>query len=760
MSQPWPWPARPQLNALLLVLHAQEGADFFGDTRLALCGGDLRAAGIAAELVHVHYRRGDEPHNRGLDDQIAALVGPQTLVVLDQAWREELLATLQTRGALLVATDAEAVWQALQVDAVVDHFTTHRAPLCQLALAIRAGAANAPLVNTALRPGAGLALVPWGPEQPYPQEAEALRAFLPLTDARVIGTPANLDGSPLPRRRTLEVSSGCPFAEKAAANPQFAGVDMPQGIADQGCSFCFMGGDYRNLPVAQAVRVQVDQLRYWQDHGAGLQEAVLRDQSALRYLPQLVQACQQEGLEPLGLLVPGRGDAILRWGKELRRAAQLCEGTGWWFTIHLIGFESFSQRQLELYNKGATVDDYAKALEQMRGLHREFPHGFQPYAYGASSFILFNPWTELEDLDQTAQFCEDHAVGALARGLTLSRLRLYPNLPLYWKAKRDGLLDGQADASRGAAFAGYSREAGWRYRDGRVALVEALQARLAPLVKPDHSVGLLRAVLRWVRSRWPEPLPGEALQPGHVDEMAVITDQFNDLQQLWRRQPGEAKAALNSPAQARTVAAGRTCNNRCRTCVAHHAELEDHSETIALRVVQAAKTGALVLGGREPALLAGLLGHVRLAKESGAADVELITNARFLAPPGAAAKLLRAGTTRLTVKRHRLSDADEAAFAQSPAAGEQNHLALQQAAALQDTHGGWRVAVLLVPAHEAWLELPALVDWAADRQAREVRVEVTAGELPLGDLALAKVLLAKAAARAMQRGLHWSVDGC
>jgi hypothetical protein len=58
------------------------------------------------------------------------------------------------------------------------------------------------------------------------------------------------------------------------------------------------------------------------------------------------------------------------------------------------------------------------------------------------------------------------------------------------------------------------------------------------------------------------------------------------------------------------------------------------------------------------------------------------------------------------------------------------------------------------------VELPALVDWAADRQACEVRIEVTAGELPLGDLALAKVLLAMAAARAMQHGLHWSVDGC
>lgn len=758
MSPPWPWPARPHLRVVLLVLHAQEGADFFGDTRMAQSGGELQAAGVAAELVHVHYRRGDEPHNQRLDAEVLALVDAETLVVVDQAWREGLLQALQARGALLVATDAAAVWQSLQVDALVEHYATHREPLRQLALAVRAGRAAGPLINAALRPGAGQHLQPWGPSQAYPDEPEALRPFAPLTTARVIGTPRNLDGRPLPRRRTLEVSSGCPFADKAADNPQFADVAMPAGVAAAGCSFCFMGGDYRNLPVAETVRLQVEQLRYWQDHGAGLQEAVLRDQSALRYLPQLVQACQRAGLAPLGLLVPGRGDAILRWGKELRHAAALCEGTGWWFTIHLIGFESFSQRQLDLYNKGVTVQDYAQALQQMRALHREFPNGFQPYAYGASSFILFNPWTELADLHATAAFCDAHAVGALARGLTLSRLRLYPNLPLYWKAKHDGLLDEQADASRGAAFAGYSREAGWRYRDGRVALVELLQARLAPRVKPDHSVGLLRAVLAWAEQRWPEPLPLGVAPAEALEEIEAIAEQLDRLRQLWRRQGPLAIDA--AAAQARTLAAGRSCNNRCLTCVAHHAELEERPEPLARQIAQAAGGGSLVLGGREPALWPELLQHLRRARQQGATDIELLSNARFLAAPGAATRLMQAGVTRLTVKRHRLADADEDAFAQSSAAGAHGTQGLQAATALQRQRGGWRVAVLLLPVRTAWHELPALVDWAGDCGAREVRVEVLAGELPLGDLANAAALLQRAAARAAERRLHWSVDGC
>ncbi len=793
METRWPWPPRPQLRALILVLHAQEGGDFFGDTRLALSGGDLQRAGIAAQLVHVHYRRGaggdaaTQAYNAGLDAQVAQLVDAQTLVVVDQAWREPLLLDLQQRGALLVATDADALWQTVQADAAIAHYATYRKPLTDLAMAVRDGGTQVPLINTALRPGPDQPLQWPDEEQPYPAEPEARLPFAPLTSSTTLGTPRDLDGKLPPRRRTLEVSTGCPFAAEVATNPLFAATDAPEGSANNGCSFCFMGGDYRSPPVAESVRLQVDQLRYWQDHGADLQEAVLRDQSALRYLPQLIEACQRAGLKPLGLLVPGRGDAILRWGKELRRAAELCQGSGWWFTLHLIGFESFSQDQLDLYNKGVSVADYASALRQMRDLHRSYPEGFALYAYGASSFILFNPWTRLQDLWQTAQFCEDEALGELARGLTLTRLRLYPNLPLYWKAKREGLLDPGADTSRGGAFAGYSREAGWRYGEWRVAAVELVQALLAPHVRPEEAVGLLRSVLTWVEQRWPQPLTdlgmsaeaAEEFQALAATEAARLAQQLAALQALWRS-PAEGLHGQGAPAllgegssaradiaaaasaggQQRTVAVGRHCNNHCQTCVGHHAELADDVPLVAAQISRAAATRAVVLTGREPTLLPALIQHLREARRQGARQVELLTNGRLLATPGAAARLLGAGATRLTVKRHRLADADEDAYTQAAGAGSQGSQGLTQAASAELQRGGLRCAVLLLPVRQAWHELPGLVDWAVERGASEVRVQVLAGELPLGDLENALQSLRDAAQRAGRHGLRWAVDGC
>lgn len=804
METRWPWPPQPQLRALLLVLHAQEGGDFFGDTRLAQSGGDLQRAGIPAELVHVHYRRAavDDlaaaAYNAGLDAEVVQLADADTLVVVDQAWRESLLRALQERGALLVATDADALWQAVQPDAAIAHYATHRMPLLQLAVAVRSGGAEAALTNIALRHAPGLPLQWPITEQPYPEEPEARQPFAPLTAQRTIGTPRDLDGRVPPRRRTLEVSTGCPFAAPVAANPLFADAGVPEGTADKGCSFCFMGGDYRNLAVAESVRLQVDQLRFWQDHGAQLQEAVLRDQSALRYLPQLIQECQQAGLQPLGLLVPGRGDAILRWGKELRQAAALCQASGWWFTLHLIGFESFSQAQLDLYNKGVTVAEYAEALRQMRDLHRLYPDGFALHAYGASSFILFNPWTQLDDLWQTAQFCEDQALGELARGLTLTRLRLYPNLPLYWKAQREGLLDLQADISRGAAFAGYSREAGWRYQDLRVAAVEQLQGRLAPLVRPEEVVGLLRTVLTWVEQRWPQPLAGlttsgvaaAAFAQEVVAQAERLARQMASVQALWH---GRADAAGREPAtrgatlatlgalvssprtpsgfvvpgasggpsgQQRTAAVGRHCNNHCRTCVAHHAELPAQEGQVAAQLARAAATGTAVVAGREPTLLPGLLQQLREARRLGAEQIELLTNGRLLATPGAAHRLVQAGATRLTLKRHRLADADEDAYAQAGGAGQQGAQGLANATELHLQRAGLRCAVLLIPVREAWHELPALMQWALDRGAAEVRVQVLAGELPLGNLDNALTILEDLQRLADSRQLRFAIDGC
>ena len=756
--------ALPDLRVAFVYLHAQAGGDFFADVPFAWTAGELRKLGVIADLLHVHFDRDADPEP--LTSALLDTLAGYGLVVLDQVWDPRLVARIQARGQRIVATDPYAVWRDATPDFQLAHFLTHRQPLIDLTLALRDGEDVLAVANLAVQlPGMAAAVTSRPAPRTHPELSQALAPFCPIIDPIVLGQPRDEQGQAPPARKTLDTNSGCPFSDPVANNPAFANVDLSApGITLKGCAFCFMGGDYKALPARDTVQAHLDQIAWYQANLPRLDEVVLRDQSALRYLPELVRGAVQRGLRPVGLLVPGRGDAILRWGAELRAAALACHGTGFWFTLHLIGFESFSQDQLDLYNKGVTVEDYAQALEQMRQLHAEFPEAFVLAKYGASSFILFNPWTTLRQLQETVDFCRTHAVADLAHGLTLTRLRLYPNLPLYWKARQDRLLsDAVAADDRGAAFTGYSAEATWRYQDGRIAAVEELQRRLHRHVRVTESVGLLDNVLRWTRSRLAEPIDSEVVPLS--SEIVGIERDWLALRALWH---GQGRSGLHGGrplpidmekrqvAQARTVLAGQHCNNHCRTCVADHGRFETDATRLQLQVERAAEAhGRVVLAGREPTLLPQLLGLVQAARAAGATHVELVTNGRMLANAGIAKRLQRAGVTDLVLKRHRMLDPQEDAFAEAEHAGRQFWqavTAIRQAAPLRWT-------ALLVLARGGEHDLIPLLEHMAGLGASAVQIHVPAAEVDLTRVAEVRVILEQALATAHLKGIRCSIEG-
>ena len=144
-----------------------------------------------------------------------------------------------------------------------------------------------------------------------------------------------------------------------------------------------------------------------------------------------------------------------------------------------------------------------------------------------------------------------------------------------------------------------------------------------------------------------------------------------------------------------------------------------------------------------------------MARAAGATQVELVSNGRMLAAPGVAARLHRAGTTDLLLKRHRLADADEDAFAQADGAGAQFWLAIQQ---IEQTPGlQWTLLLVLARGGEA--ELAAIVAQAAERGARAVQAKVLAAEVDLGRLHAVHDGLRAAAAMAEVRGLRFAIEG-
>ncbi len=739
-------PPMPDLRVACVILHAQAGGDFFSDTAFACLVADLRDAGLGSQLVHIHYARGADPEP--LTVQSLEFLSNFQLIVLDQVWDPQFIARLQHQASLVVATDPNAQWPGVRPNFELAHFLTHRRPLVDLALALRDGTDVLEVANVNWHVSGEESLPSRRQERRYPHEPQELLPFHPVVDAQVFGQPLAQDGTVPPVRRSLEIGSGCPYALPAEQNAEFDGLDLQSAdIASKGCSFCFMGGDYRSLPVAQVVALSIAQIRYWQKHLARLDEIIVRDQSALRYLPALIEALLAAGLKPVGLLLPGRGDAILRYGAELRQAAALLHGTGSWFCIHLIGFESFSRTQLQRYNKGVTPEEYASALVQMRELAVSFPDSFRLGLYGASSFILFDPWVTLAELQETVDFCEHHGAADLAQGLTLTRLRLYPNLPLYWKAKRDALLlDAPAPSDRGASFTGYSAEATWRYQDPQIQWVEDVLRVLHPLARPQAGLGLLAALLRLVRHGPERPPP------------ALVAAELASLRTLWRNPVQSDRTEMNARKQqaSRTVVAGKACNNQCQTCIADRGYHSQNTTILLQQIDQAiAAHGRVVLMGREPALWPNLGALLQHAVQNRAKSLELVTNGRFLANPGVAEKLKRAGLDALLIKRHALDDAQEDAFTQAQGAGAQFWQALAQ---LRQTPS-IRWNLLWIPIASATSQGLALAQRCLDEGATGIQIHVLAAQLELSSLPALGQVCQDVRDLCQLRGAAFGIDG-
>ncbi|MCB9738958.1 MAG: hypothetical protein H6747_06800 [Deltaproteobacteria bacterium] len=692
----------------------------------------------------------------------------------------ELIDAAQTpaRGASpakVVLTEADADL-GRRVDFRLLHLTSHRAPLHALVRTLEEGGDLAAIPNLQWQL-AGMASAE-GPVrvQAHPASPDALRPFAPVLDIRTIGEPRARDGSRPPRRKTLDTNKGCPFSAPIAENPAFSGLQLPsEGVTLSGCSFCFMGGDYKALPWRETVAIHLGQLAYYEralaERGeAPLEEIVLRDQHAIRYLPHLLQGAIERGLRPIGFLVPGRGDAILRYGDALREAAAIAADSGFWFTLYLIGFESFSQPQLDLYNKGVTTAQYAEAIASLRELQRAHPEAFRLTAYGASSFILWNPWTTLDDLDATTRFCRAHDVLPLAHGIGDTRLRLYPHLPLWHKARAEGLLLESADDGRpadaGARWTGYAAATPWLARDGRLAVAEVLATELLRRVRPAAALDAIEVAAAWAWRRFPAPLPPlgrEAIEAGASEEsaalrheIAALVDEIDGLRALWRSAPAAAAGtdARPTPPAERTILVGAGCNNACRRCVGEHGHHDDATARLQPRVDAAASSGRVVFAGREPTLVRGLPGLLRRARGAGATDVQLVSNGRALALAGVAEQLAAAGASRVQLKRHRLGDEDEDAYARAAGAGAQ-----QRQGARAASEAGLRLEALLIPVAGAEAELPALVAQAAVDGATAVQVQILLGEVVPERVGALRQALTAAERTAAEAGLRWTIEG-
>jgi pyruvate-formate lyase-activating enzyme len=233
-------------------------------------------------------------------------------------------------------------------------------------------------------------------------------------------------------------------------------------------------------------------------------ELLLTDERPHPYLPAFFRAVGAEpGLGPIELLVKTRVDWLLEFADTaLAEALAIAEEISSVLHVYLIGFESFDQGHLDLFNKGVTVADNVAAIAKIQELGARFPRSLEYRRHRAHGIILFTPWTSPESLIENARVMRAVGFAELRSQALRTRLRLYPHVPLHALAVADGLVaegfaEGRPDR---AGEQGYDASVPWRFADQRTEAIfhvaSALTDADSALPEPDALEAAARFVLR------------------------------------------------------------------------------------------------------------------------------------------------------------------------------------------------------------------------------------------------------------------------
>lgn len=433
-SEPTPGAALP---AAILSLHSHRDRSFLDDVILHHISGALRSAGIDNDLVVALLPAGD-----------------------DEAW-SALLQTLRAYPTIVY----ERLWDAGIIERLANDLP--QATLVRLIGEHDLSRAPAHHVCPA-DPKTVVELL--GRIAKRPEFVGELPRYAPNV-APVYVTP---EARPKAPSFPITGNIGCPYQTDARTNPIFEGIDIPREFG-RGCGFCTTGNHYEYKPKDEALDWALIQLRYLRTHAPDLQTLVLRDQNPFYYLTELVETAERENLGPFTLLIESRADWWLQNSGRFVRALEAAKRSSIKLAPFLVGIENFSQPELDRFNKGASAETLIKFLGALHRWHADYPTAID-LSHAAFGFIMFTPWTTLDDLRTNLECIRQTGMDRFRGHLLLSRVRLYPDTALYWLAKRDGFLidDYARPEDDASARYGYLPAKPYRFRDPKVARIAEL----------------------------------------------------------------------------------------------------------------------------------------------------------------------------------------------------------------------------------------------------------------------------------------------
>ena len=318
----------------------------------------------------------------------------------------------------------------------------------------------------------------WQANKEYLSSTVTIQEF--IKEVNQLGGPlANfnnlIETNTISKRSLLAGNNGCGFTRNIKKNSYLNQIEMPQEVQNlKGCSFCSIDPLElsKNSNQNEFIENIIKQIRFTQLSNKSVDSYISNDQHFLLYAQDLCTILLSNEL-PVNIFLETRASFLLQHQQELKNLLKLIENSKIKIIIHLIGFENFSQKILDIFNKGIKKEVLFKVIELLDNLDLSFPQQFKVKT-GSHGFILFTPWTTFEHLKENFKYIERYQFEKYCGHLHLRRLRLSKNLPIYYKAKRDNLVRESEKKDSYAMQTGYSSDIGWEFQDKKTEMVYLL----------------------------------------------------------------------------------------------------------------------------------------------------------------------------------------------------------------------------------------------------------------------------------------------
>jgi hypothetical protein len=282
----------------------------------------------------------------------------------------------------------------------------------------------------------------------------------------------------------------CVYERSVARSDCYAGLDLSRATRTTGCAFCRRPAETApqrtRLGPAELAARQVQALSSLEPSSRFPGEFQVESVQVLREFERFFSRILDRGVAPSAFYFGCRIDELLRFAPQIESVLDRIHHAR--HTIHLanVGVENFSPKENQRLNKSIDSSQVRDFLSTLDGWERRWPGTVQFDRDGGFGFILFTPWTTLEDLEINLEHLEQLQLQNVLFCL-VSRLVLTEGRPITLLAERDGLTCAEFDDPLMARFcvAGCltewgEREIPWRFAHREVALTYRVALRLYP----------------------------------------------------------------------------------------------------------------------------------------------------------------------------------------------------------------------------------------------------------------------------------------